>query len=122
MSAKHSVAVLIEDLTDPDLIPQRAWIDEHQGVIRALAVISGRVCRIDTKETMLAAGIAVCEPIGGDPASDWPMGVRVRIEDNHFDQVMWNCTARPEIVAAARRYMTLLAAGRAVPGTDLLAE
>jgi hypothetical protein len=110
---------VIEDLTDPDLTLERAWIAEESGYLVPRALVGGRVCNIDTRTGPLADGIAFCEPIDGEPWNDWPMDIIVKKEEDSLPERMYSCTTNPRIVAAARRFKELITTGEAREGMEL---
>ena len=110
---------VIEDLTDPDLVMERAWIGTLDGGACPFARVGGRVCVIDTKPGPLADGIAFCSPLDGEPWNDWPMDIIVKKDENSLPERMYSCTTNPRILAAARRFQELMISGEAKEGMDL---
>lgn len=99
---------------------ERAWVGGRGGFPAPRAVVGGVECNIETKPGPLADGIALCEPVASFP--DWP--VWVEIERKHDDgtvdhQTLWGFTDRADVVAAARRFADLSAAGEVKIGTTL---
>ncbi len=96
---------------------ERAWIAREDGALVPRALFGGVLVNIDTKPGPLADGLAWCEPIDGTPADAWP--VHVRVERDGIEETLWTMTANPRIVAAARQFAGLMAAGPAREGAVL---
>lgn len=114
-----SVTIIASD-DEPGFDFERAWVGGRPEQPEPLARVGGVVCRIETKPGPLVDGIALCEPVEQFP--DWP--VWVTIERKHDDgsvdrQTLFGFTSRPQVVAAARRFQSLQAAGRVTPGAPL---
>lgn len=99
------------------LVLARAWTEAVDGGLVPLAEIDGRVCYIETKPTLLAIGIASCVPTDGH-GDDWPHVVEVEVDGEV--RPIWDATTDPGVVAAARKWATLSAAGDATAGTPLI--
>jgi len=74
---------------------------------------------IETKPALLAAGLAFCQPIDGEPWRDWPMAVIVQRDDSPFPEQLEYLTTNPRVLAAARKFATLQASGQAAAGMEL---
>lgn len=96
---------------------ERAFITERDGAPCPVAVLSGVECCIETKPGPLEDGLAYCQPLRAELAENWPVSVTVE-RDNHREQ-LWNMTAHPGIVAAARHFAELLSLDQARPGMAL---
>ncbi len=96
---------------------ERAFIIERDGAPCPVAILSGVECCIETKPGPLEDGLAFCQPTRRDLTADWP--VSVVIERDARRERLWNMTAEPGIVAAARRFAELLAVDEARPGMAL---
>ncbi len=105
----------------PDTEPlalARAWIAEVDGRPSPMAEIDGQICHIETKESLLKAGIASCIPVGD--GNDWPHAVQI-LEDGSEDvRTLWNTTTDPRVVAAAARWLELADQDDLKIGTSLL--
>lgn len=77
------------------------------------AIVSGVECNIETAPGPLADGLAWCEPVNSALAAHWP--IYVDAEKDGARARYPNFTTQPRIVAAARRYLALAAAGRVAP-------
>lgn len=111
-------------VTQPDTEPgfefSRAWIGGSDLHLEPHAIVGGVDCLIETKPTMAAWGIAYCAPLDGDPF--WPLYVIVeitRLDGSVYSENWENCTDRPQVVAAARRFLELQASGEARLGMTL---
>ncbi len=85
----------------------RAFVVQADGILVPRAVFGGALCDIETKSTALQHGIAYCRPVDGTPEDSWPIGVIVEKETadgDPYEETMWNFTANPRIVAAARKF------------------
>lgn len=106
----------------PDTEPleiTRAWIGEDDGQPTPFAEIDGRVCFIETKETLLAAGIASCVPTT-HTGDDWPHAVQVLEEGSSDVRTIWNATTDPRVVQAARAWAQAAANDEITFGKSLL--
>lgn len=108
---------LTEWLEEPGFELRRAWIADNDGRPEARADIGGIECVIETKETLLEAGVATCIPLDPQWSENWPLDVRVSV-DGH-EQMLTSATADPRVVAAARKFAELQATGRAEIGKEL---
>jgi hypothetical protein len=97
---------------------ERAYIATIDGAPVPVAIMGGVECRIETKPGPLMDALAFCQPVNPKLADDWPVSVTVEDPENG-ERVLWNMTADPRVVSAARRYWELAAAGRATIGTSL---
>lgn len=97
----------------------RAWIAEENGELVPRALFGGVLVNIESKPTLLEAGIAFCEPIDGTAPDAWPVNVRVEHQEDGFQESLWNCTGNPRIVAAARKFARLMSSGEAREGMEL---
>lgn len=101
---------LIKRLED-EITIGRMWIDDDDGLPSPRAEINGIVCDILTKQALLDAGIASCNPIDDTPDSQWPMQCLVLLtnddgttEERTLDAV----SADPRLVVAAKKFVELL--------------
>ena len=108
---------LTEWLEEPGCELRRAWIADNDGRPEARADIGGIECVIETKETLLEAGVASCWPVESDWAENWPLEVVVEVDE--ISMRIPGATADPRVVAAARQFAALQAAGRAEIGKEL---
>lgn len=109
-------------IVEPDSEPlrlTRAWIADVDGVPTPYAEIDGRVCYIETKETLLSAGIASCIPVEGD-SDDWPHAVQILEDDGATSRTIWDSTTDLRVVAVVRRWMELARGERSQIGQSLL--
>ncbi|MFO1461231.1 MAG: hypothetical protein U1G08_17745 [Verrucomicrobiota bacterium] len=105
---------------EPGFEFQRAWIGGTSAYLEPHALLGGVDCLIETKPTMLEWGVAYCSPMDWSP--DWPLFVEIRktLPDGTVNEVtLWDCTDRPQVVAAARRFLELQASGEARLGMAL---
>lgn len=103
---------LLKRLED-DFIIGRIWIDDDDGLPRPLADIGGVICDITTKQALLDAGIASCNPIDDDmPDSQWPMQCLVMLTNDgdgtSTERLLDAVSANPRLVAAAKKFAELL--------------
>lgn len=101
---------------------ERAFVVEENGALGARAIFGGTLCDIETKKTLLNLGIANCAPVDGTPEDSWPVSVVIEKHQEDADpyqETLWNATANPRIVAAARRFSELLQSGNIQPGMEL---
>lgn len=108
---------LTEWHTEPGFEFRRAWIADDDGQPAPVADLGGTHCWIETKETLLEAGVAVCLPVDEALAEDWPHAVRVTVDGD--GRLLPGATADVRVVAAARAFAALQAAGRAEIGKEL---
>jgi hypothetical protein len=95
---------------------QKADIRDLDGLPILVGVFGGVECDVETKETLLDAGVVSCNPIEFTP--DWPLAIVLEDEDgqrHHLDEA----SVDPRAVAAARRFHELLLNGEAKPGMEL---
>jgi hypothetical protein len=112
------MTTLVERLDEePGFECRRAWIADNDGRPEARADIGGVECVIETKETILEAGVATCIPLDPEWESNWPLWVRVSVDGE--EKLLQCATADPRVVAAARQFAALQAAGRAEIGKEL---
>lgn len=111
---------IIESVED-DFVFQRAFVAEEDGVLVPRAEISGVLCNIETKPGPLKDGLAFCQPLNVAP-DHWPNYVRVErptAEGQAYAETLWNFTAKPRVVAAARRFNDLVNQGSVTHGDEL---
>lgn len=104
---------------------ERAFIASQGDCLVPRAVMGGVLCNIDTKPAPLADGLAWCEPLDGRDADAWPLCVIVEkqtAEGSPYRETLWNMTAHPSVVAAARRFAKLMSRGSAVDGAGLCSD
>jgi hypothetical protein len=98
---------------------ERAWITMVDGRPAPVALVGGILCNIETKETLLDAGIAFCQPVDPEWAANWPLSLTIDVQPGD-PPLHANCvTANERIVAAARRFHELALADQATEGTPL---
>lgn len=78
----------------------------------------GTECRLEAKPSWLAAGLVACHPLDDTLALDWPMTVRIEIDDS-APQLVDNVTAEPRAAAALRRLAKAMEDGVARAGMDI---
>jgi hypothetical protein len=96
---------------------ERAFIAELNGAAVPVAMMGGVEFNIDTKPGPLADGLAFCQPY--NPRLAQNSSVSVLVDRGSGPEWLSNLTNDPRIVAAARRFAELEAAGRAVVGVSL---
>ncbi len=82
---------------------ERAYMGERAGAPLPIAVMGGVECCIETEPAPLAYGLAFCQPLDPRRADDWPISVVV--DRGYGLERLWNMTADPKVVEAARRLM-----------------
>lgn len=109
-------------IVTPDTEPlslKRAWIGNIDGRPSPLAEIDGRICSIETKDSLLQAGIASCVPLEtGD--QDWPHAVQILEEGSEDVRTIWDATTDLRVLAAAQQWAKLADQDDLTPGTSLL--
>jgi hypothetical protein len=85
---------------------ERAFVRVHDNRTYAMGVFGGVECFIETKPSLLEAGIASCIP---EDSWSWPVSLRVSV--NGQEQLLEECTADERAVAAAKKYHELLLSG-----------
>jgi len=98
---------------------ERAWIAMDDGRPAPVAMVGGILCDIETKETLLNAGIAFCQPVDSKLASIWPLSLTIEVQPGAPPLHANWATANERIVAAARRFHELAISGQATEGTPL---
>lgn len=98
---------------------ERAFVGERDGAPVPIAVMGGVECNIETKPGPLLSGLAFCEPLNVKLAQDWPVSVRVQDGEDGAERTISKMTADPKVVAAARHYWDIVAAGPVATGTAL---
>ena len=96
---------------------ERAAVVDRDGAIEAHTWISGVECLLGTKETLINAGLAFCQPVDSLAAEWWPVYSDLEIDGRRERRD--NITADPATVAAARHFAELQAAGDLVVGMEL---
>jgi hypothetical protein len=95
---------------------QKAYIRDLDGRPSLFGVFGGVECHMETKETLLDAGVVSCDPVEFD--SDWPLSIVLEGEGGQRYHLN-GASADPRAVAAARRYQELVLNGEAKPGMEL---
>jgi hypothetical protein len=108
---------LTEWLEEPGFEFRRAWIADNDGRPEPRADLGGNECVIETKESLLEAGVASCWPVEDRWDGKWPLEVVVEVDG--ISKRGPGATADPRVVAAARQFAALQAAGRAEIGKEL---
>lgn len=112
---------LIRYLGD-DLRFERAYIVAEDGLAAPRAVVGGVECNIETKPSLLEAGLCWCEPVDPEAALNWPMACLVEVSNadgEKYEQRFDNVSPDPGLVAAAIQFSKLSLAGEARPGGAL---
>ncbi len=95
---------------------QKAYIRDLDGRPALFGSFGGVECDMETKESLLEAGVVCCQPVDFD--ADWPLSVVLEGVDDQRYRIN-GATADPRAVAAARRFHELLISGEAKPGVEL---
>lgn len=96
---------------------QRAFIADNDGRPAPRAIVSGVECDIDSKESLLNAKLAVCQPTDDLLAQHWPVYTDVEIDGAR--KQLPNITDNPQVVAAAQHFRDLAVKDQAEPGMEL---
>lgn len=113
MASKGTETKLIESCFDT-LKFERAYID---GDGYPVAIVGGTECCIATRDLLLNAGLANCNPVDGETRENWPIYCDITIDGEW--QRWWGLTAQPEVVAAAKHFRALQDAGEVQPWMPL---
>jgi hypothetical protein len=82
---------------------ERAYLEGDQ----AHGVVSGTICNLNSKPTLLDAGLAFCQPLDPGEAENWP--VYSDLETGGVVGRFWNITNDPATVQAARELLLRIA-------------
>lgn len=113
---------IIDAGVEPGFEPTRAWVGVDNGHAVPRALVGGMECDIETKPTLLDDGLAWCCPVDVAAQEDWPLAVRVektRTDGSTYEEMLWNVSADPFLVGAARRFLELAAEGEPEIGREL---
>ena len=100
-----------------DLQVERIFVADADGRPEMRATISGVECLVDTKDTLLDAGLVYCRPTSIALQDNWPVYSDLMV--NGVQDRYWGVAAEPRLVTAARRFASLLAVDEARPGMAL---
>lgn len=112
-----SVSISITESVFDTLRFERAFITVANGALAPRVVVSGVLCILGDKETLLEAGLAFCQPEDPSLAEHWPVYTDAIVDGQPMR--LWCVTNQPDVVRAARRFHSLCLAGELREGMSL---